>query len=230
MVSVRPGARHRESLRSAVVTPNWVMQYAACRVSRGRQRSHSRGVQRKHHQRVVRPRPWPAGPWLGTRVHGQGRGRATRLVNAMVARLVLHVGTATGAPVGGRLGRRQVDHFDLVKKRSTNGRGFHTTMPWYPDAFTRCLSPLTIVLHRPAIAQARNLSSSGSVQICTGSGLGWHICPVVRERGSESNKWIELTDLACHGPCKAGSAPGQPAAHSVVSMAVRKVHDRTDGQ
>ncbi len=55
----------------------------------------------------------------------------------------------------------------LERYSSTNYRGFNTLMPRNPDTCNKCLSPLTIILLLLASAQARNLSSSGSLQ--TGS-------------------------------------------------------------
>ena len=48
---------------------------------------------------------------------------------------------------------------------STNFLGVRTSILRYPVTFNRCLSPLTTCLAPLAIAQARNLSSSGSSQI-----------------------------------------------------------------
>jgi len=42
--------------------------------------------------------------------------------------------------------------------RSANSRGLSTSIPRKPDTFTRCLSPLMIVLHLADSAQAKNLS------------------------------------------------------------------------
>ena len=48
------------------------------------------------------------------------------------------------------------------KQFSTKFRGLITIIPSYPENFNRCLSPLIIILHLPATAHSRNLSSSGS--------------------------------------------------------------------
>jgi len=45
---------------------------------------------------------------------------------------------------------------------STKSRGFKIMMPLCPANFNKCLSPLTMISHFPAMAHSMNLSSSGS--------------------------------------------------------------------
>ena len=53
--------------------------------------------------------------------------------------------------------------------------GVKTSMPLYPETLSRCLSPLTIIFVLLAMAQAMNLSSSGSLDTGSGSFSAIHM-------------------------------------------------------